>query len=97
MKKVFESEGIPMTPYFYFYREDFENQEEIINKAEEIGYNLFVKPANLGSSIGISKVKNREELIEAIKVAASYDRKIIIEKAVDNPREINAKSSWISK
>ncbi|MDY2987398.1 MAG: D-alanine--D-alanine ligase family protein, partial [Peptoniphilus sp.] len=90
MKKVFESEGIPMTPYFYFYREDFENQEEIINKAEEIGYNLFVKPANLGSSIGISKVKNREELIEAIKVASSYDRKIIIEKAVDNPREINA-------
>lgn len=90
MKKVFESEGIPMTPYFYFYREDFENQDEIISKAEEIGYNLFVKPANLGSSIGISKVKNREELIEAIKVAASYDRKIIIEKAVDNPREINA-------
>lgn len=90
MKKVFQSEEIPMTPYFYFYREDFEKEEEIIRKAEEIGYNLFVKPANLGSSIGISKVKNREELIEAIKIASEYDRKIIIEKAVDNPREINA-------
>lgn len=91
MKKVFESEDIPMTPYMYFYREDFiEDKNTIFEKAEQIGYNLFVKPANLGSSIGISKVHNRAELEEAIKVASEYDRKIIIEKAVDNPREINA-------
>ncbi|WBW49609.1 D-alanine--D-alanine ligase [Peptoniphilus equinus] len=88
MKKVFESEGIPMTPYLYFYRGD--DEEAVMDRAEAMGYNLFVKPANLGSSIGISKVKNREELKEAIAVASHYDRKILIEKAVESPREINA-------
>lgn len=91
MKKVFQSENIPMTDYFYFYRGQWATErEEIIKKCEEVGYNLFIKPANLGSSIGISKAKNREELINAIEVAIAYDRKILVEKAVENPREINA-------
>lgn len=90
MKKVFQSENIPMTDYFYFYREDWEDRERIINKAEELGYNLFVKPANLGSSVGINKAKNRESFIEAVEVAIRYDRKVLVEKAVENPREINA-------
>ena len=55
---------------------------------ERLGLPVFVKPPNLGSSIGISKAHNREELIEAINVATHYDRKIIVEKAVPNPREI---------
>ncbi len=90
MKEVFKSQNIPMTDYFYFYRNQWKkNQESILNTAEEMGYNFFVKPANLGSSIGISKAKNREELIKAIEIAVNYDSKIIVEKAVDNPREIN--------
>ncbi|WP_138159553.1 D-alanine--D-alanine ligase family protein [Peptoniphilus catoniae] len=90
MKDVYKSHGIPMTQYTYFYRSDWQNnREEILKEAEKIGYNLFVKPANLGSSIGISKACNREELISAIDIAVSYDSKVVIEKAVENPREIN--------
>lgn len=89
MKKVFESENIPMTEYFYFYRDEWKNRDEIIARAEKLGYSLFVKPANLGSSIGISKAKNREDFINAVEIAIRYDRKILVEKAVENPREIN--------
>ncbi|EFI41515.1 D-alanine--D-alanine ligase family protein [Peptoniphilus sp. oral taxon 386] len=90
MKKVFQSENIPMTEYFYFYRDEWKNRDEIIEKAEKLGYSLFVKPANLGSSVGISKATNREEFVEAVEIAVHYDRKIIVERAVENPREINA-------
>ncbi|MGO3752076.1 MAG: D-alanine--D-alanine ligase family protein [Peptoniphilaceae bacterium] len=89
MKKVFQSYNIPMTEYFYFFREEWSNKEKIVEEAEKLGYNLFVKPANLGSSIGISKVRNKEEFIEAVELAINYDRKILVEKAVEKPREIN--------
>lgn len=91
MKDVYKSYGIPIVDYTWFYRSDWEkNRDKVINDIEEtLGYPTFVKPANLGSSIGISKAKDREGLIESIEVAINYDRKIIIEKAVENPREIN--------
>ncbi|HSH36041.1 D-alanine--D-alanine ligase family protein [Schnuerera sp.] len=91
MKEVFKAGGLPIVDYFWFYRKEWiEKKDKIINDIEEkLGYSLFVKPANLGSSIGISKAKDKESLIEAIEVATRYDRKIIIEKAVENPREIN--------
>ena len=56
--------------------------------ARDLGYPVFVKPANLGSSVGISKAKNDEELREAMRVAAEFDRKIVIEAAVPKAREI---------
>ncbi len=63
---------------------------KIISEIEsKLAYPVFVKPANLGSSIGINIARNREDLMEAIEVAVAYDRKVIIEKAVENPREIN--------
>ena len=91
MKEVFKAQGLPIVEYMWFYRSKWmKNQDETIDKIENsLNYPLFVKPANLGSSIGISKAKNREELMDAIEIAIRYDRKIIIEKAVDNPREIN--------
>ena len=90
MKKVFESEGIPIVDYRYFYRSDYEKDEEkYLNLGDEIGYPIIVKPANLGSSVGISKAKNREELKESIEVAKNFDKKIILEKCVENLREIN--------
>ncbi|MCF6462496.1 D-alanine--D-alanine ligase family protein [Clostridium sp. Cult1] len=91
MKEVFKARGLPIVDYVWFYRTKWlENQEEIIDDIEEkLNYPLFVKPANLGSSIGISKAKDRETLISAIEIAIRYDRKIIVEKAVENPREIN--------
>jgi len=91
MKDVYKSYNIPVVNYTWFYRTDWEkDKDKIIAKLEQqIGYPMFVKPANLGSSIGINKAKDQVSLIESIAVAVNYDRKIIIEKAVDEPREIN--------
>ena len=90
MKKVFQSSNLPIVDYIWFYRSEFEEKkQEILEKAEKIGYPLIVKPANLGSSVGINKANNLEELLFATQVAASYDRKVILEKCVENVREIN--------
>ena len=56
---------------------------------KNLNYPLFIKPSNLGSSIGISKVKNKDNLEEALMIAFSYDKKVIVEESVENAREIN--------
>ncbi len=91
MKDVYKANGIPVVDYIWFYRSQWENNKSgSIQEIEtRLGYPVFVKPSNLGSSIGISKAKNREMLEIALEIAASYDRKIIVEKAVEEPREIN--------
>ena len=91
MKDVFKTYGIPVVDYTWFYRTSWENDKDQVIKdiEDKISYPVFVKPANLGSSIGITKAKNRDLLISSIEVAINYDRKVIIEKAVENPREIN--------
>ena len=90
MKKVFQSEGLPMVPHIWFYRNDYVNNKiKIIQQCEEIGYPLIIKPANLGSSIGINKAEGLPGLDEAIEIAMEYDKKIIVEKCIENVREIN--------
>lgn len=90
MKKVFQSYNLPIVDYIWFYRSSYEeNKVKYIEEAEKIGYPLIVKPANLGSSVGINKARNLDELLFAIDVAKSYDRKIIVEKCLENVREIN--------
>lgn len=91
MKDVYKANGLPIVDYTWFYRSKWlKDRDEVINQVEEkLSYPMFVKPANLGSSIGITKAKNRDGLISAVEVAIKYDRKIIIEKAVENLREIN--------
>ncbi len=90
-KNVIASHGIPTLPCITFRsREWFLNDSEITEKIEsEVGYPLIVKPANLGSSVGISKVKSSEDLREAIELACSFAEKILVEKAIENLREIN--------
>lgn len=89
MKLVFQQKGIPVGDYLYYLRKDLEvNNEAILNEIErKLGYPCFVKPANLGSSVGISKAHNREELNRALSFAAEYDRKIVVEKMLSG-REI---------
>lgn len=89
MKRVFEQEGLPQCIFRHFTRTQWEkdNAYFIMEIEVAIGYPCFVKPANLGSSVGISKAKNREELIEAIHSAFLYDRKVIVEENV-NAREV---------
>lgn len=90
MKQIFIANEIPVLDYCFFWRSEWrEMQGEVLDKIEELPYPLFVKPANLGSSIGISKANDRKELVEAIEVACHYDRKILIERAAQDPREIN--------
>lgn len=90
MKQVFESYNLPIVEYTWFLKSNWESYKvEIIEDINKIGYPLIVKPANLGSSVGISKAKNEEELLNCIEVAMSYDRKIIVEKCIENVREIN--------
>lgn len=91
MKDVYKANGLPIVDYMWFYRSKWEgHSEKVIEDIEnKITYPLFVKPSNLGSSIGISRANNKEELVKAIEIAINYDRKILIEKAVVNAREIN--------
>lgn len=91
MKDVFKTHKLPVVDYTWFFRQDWnDNKKSVLDKVEsELKYPMFVKPSNLGSSIGISKANNREELEESIEVAVAYDRKIIVEVGVENPREIN--------
>lgn len=89
-KDVMRANGIPLVNSILVLRGDIENNmDDVIKKAEELGeYPLFTKPANLGSSVGISKCNNRSDLAEGLMDAARYDRRIIIENGVKNVREI---------
>jgi D-alanine-D-alanine ligase len=84
MKRLFLAAGLPITRHVTFLRHEWEQSpKKIVARLEgALKYPLFVKPANLGSSVGISKAHDRKELGPAIKVAAGFDRKILVEQAV---------------
>lgn len=91
MKAILNENGLPVLPYLVWSRHDWETRrEELLKQAETtLPYPLFVKPAMSGSSIGVSRVENRTELCDAAEVAGHYSRRILVEKAVENPVEIN--------
>ncbi len=84
MKRLFERYNFPIPKYICLNREHIMNYENI-----KLKFPLIVKPANLGSSIGISRVDNKEELFKALETAFHFDGEVIIEEAVQNLREIN--------
>ncbi|WP_026476962.1 D-alanine--D-alanine ligase [Alkaliphilus transvaalensis] len=88
-KKILEAEGLPQAKYILINRKNyFKDKIDCINLIEgTFNYPVFVKPANLGSSVGISKAKNQEELKLALEEAAKYDRRIVVEEFI-NAREI---------
>ena len=89
MKRLFRDAGLPVVPWETVLRRDWEQDPAGVRKRIEkrLRYPLFVKPANLGSSVGITKAHKPRELQAAMDLAAQYDRKILVEKAVD-AREI---------
>jgi D-alanine-D-alanine ligase len=89
MKTLFRHAGLPVCKYEWFLRRDWEgNPSEVRERVERgIGYPCFVKPANLGSSVGVSRADDEETLVRAVNLAARYDRKIIVEEGLD-AREI---------
>lgn len=84
MKRLFAAAGLPIVKHVTILRSQWEQDHGNAARAIErtLKYPLFVKPANLGSSVGISKAHNRKELAPAMEVAAGYDRKIVIEQGV---------------
>ncbi len=90
-KIVMQQAGIPTTKFIYFYRKDWqENRESIISQIKKLKWPVFVKPVHLGSSIGISKVKdqNIKELEQKIEVALHYDEKVLVEEGVENLMDV---------
>jgi D-alanine-D-alanine ligase len=84
MKSLFVQAGLPICKHVWFLRSPWraDSAKVIRTVAREIGFPCFVKPANLGSSVGVSRVKDKRSLSDAIELAAEYDRKIIVEEEV---------------
>ena len=89
MKLLFLQAGLPLCKYLWFLRAHWqENRAKVIKSViRDLGFPCFVKPANLGSSVGVSRADDKASLEQAIELAAQYDRKIVVEEAVD-AREI---------
>lgn len=85
MKSLFKEAGLPICKYAWFLRSEWEGAEQNVVALIEknIGYPCFVKPANLGSSVGVSLANDADSLIAAINDAARYDRKIVVEENID--------------
>ena len=91
MKQVMASAGIPIVDYTWFFDNEYlENKDEILKNIKKLGYPVVVKPATLGSSVGIKYVHDEKEIEAAIDEAISYDNKVVIEKAIENLVEVNA-------
>ena len=90
MKTIFQQKGLPILKWMTIKRKEWQKDKEKILSLIQNGfeYPLFVKPTNLGSSVGITKVHKKEELEKAIDLASSYDRKILIEEGLEEAREI---------
>ena len=86
MKALFTAAGVPQTPYRVLRGPGDERRAAVV--IEELGLPLFVKPANLGSSVGVSKVKKASELGPALDLAFAYDRKVVVEASVEESREL---------
>jgi D-alanine-D-alanine ligase len=84
MKRLFAAAGLRIVKHVTFLRNQWQkDQKKIVREVErQLKYPVFVKPANLGSSVGISKARNRKELAPAIETAGNYDRKIVVEQGV---------------
>ena len=91
MKRHFTGAGFPVLPGIWFSRQEWKTRQDVVlNQIEEkIGYPVYTKPANLGSSIGVSRAENREQLTEALELAFIYDRRVLLEEGLTNPIELN--------
>jgi len=83
MKAVFRDKGLNVAPFFWFLRSDWRNKRpEIDERLKQSRFPVFVKPANLGSSVGITRVAKLAEFAAAVELAATYDRKILVEDGI---------------
>jgi D-alanine-D-alanine ligase len=90
MKTMFAAAGLPIVPHLVVMRREWQREARVVTGrvAAELTYPVFVKPANLGSSVGISKAKSDADFVKAMDHALEFDRKIVVEAGVPNAREI---------
>ena len=90
MKQIWKESGVPVVKYDWFYDSDYNKKpDKIIERLEKLGYPMIVKPARLGSSVGIKICQDSNELRDAILDAINYDNKILVEEVVQNLCEVN--------
>ena len=91
MKQFFLGAELPTLPGVWFTRSDFASErDEVLSRVEKkLGFPVFVKPANLGSSIGVSRADDRESLADSLELAFEYDRRVLVEKGLEKPIELN--------
>lgn len=90
MKQIMKQAGLPIVDYTWFFDSEYlEDTDAVLKKIKKLGYPVIVKPATLGSSVGITLVKDHDHILEAINEAIRYDNKIVIEKVVENLIEVN--------
>jgi len=88
-KMIYKANNIPTVDFVYFNLEEWRiNKKNILQKIKSLNWPVIIKPARLGSSIGISKAKSQKELEFGIEVALHYDEKVIVEKAIENLMDI---------
>lgn len=90
MRSLFLQAGLPLLPWEVVFNYQWRSEPEAVTRLleESLGYPMFVKPANLGSSVGVSKVKSRKDLAPAMELALSFDRKAVVEQGLEGAREI---------
>ena len=91
MKQFFRGAGLPVLPGLWFSRSAFKRDRDAVLKQveKELGFPVFVKPANLGSSIGVSRADDSASLADSLELAFEYDRRVLVEQGLDKPIELN--------
>ena len=91
MKQFFKGADLPVLPGEWYTRREFtaDPQKVLADVSGKLGFPVFVKPANQGSSIGVSRADSEEKLKEALELAFEYDRRVLVEKGLDKPIELN--------
>lgn len=91
MKMILQANDVPVVDYVWFTdKQWFAQRDELVAKIEnKLGYPVIVKPANLGSSVGIGRAANREQLLQRVEEAEKYSTRLVVEKMVENLQEIN--------
>ena len=91
MKQFFRGAGLPVLPGEAITRRQYHQDPAFVLETieQKLGYPVFVKPANLGSSIGVSKADDRDSLTDSLELAFEYDRRVLVEKGLDKPIELN--------
>ena len=89
-KEVMKAEGVNVVKYTWFYDFEYlEDEENVLRKIEKLGYPVIVKPARLGSSVGIEIAKSPKEIKRIIEEAIKYDEKIVVEEVIENLQEVD--------